>query len=97
MCIVEMKAKKVFGGPGSFVWIAEAEVESDGKMVYVTVEYYDGEEYTVSEKSMYDFLADDGDEPCVEFLEEYANAEEAGKSKYAAVFEKLREAIDRLE
>lgn len=97
MGITEIKAKKILGGPGSFAWIAEAEVEADGKKVYVTVSYYDGEEYTVSENGLYEFLAGAEEEPCTEFLEEYTDWDEAQGSKYVKVYEVLRGVIDEME
>ena len=63
MGIMEIRAKKVFAGPGTS-WVAEALVEGRGdNKVYVTVHYYDGEEYTVSRENVYDFLTDEDDVP----------------------------------
>lgn len=97
MNIMEIKAKKVAGCPGSFAWIAEALIETgDGERKYATVQFYDGEEYTIQSGSVYDFLADDGDEPVAEFLEEYDDWEDAQESEYAEVYAVLRDAIDKL-
>ena len=97
MNIVEIKAKKFFAGAGNFVWLAEAQVEAeDGSTVYATVDYYDGEEYTVQGKSMYAFLAEDGEDPCVNFDECYTSFDDAQKSKYAGVFAALKNVIEEL-
>jgi len=62
-------------------------------------DYYDGEDYTVSQESVYDFLTDEDDEvePAEDFLEQYDNSEDAESSDYAEVFEALRNVIDMLE
>lgn len=96
MEIKGIKATKVFAGPGNFAWIAEAIVTDENDELYVTVQYYDGEEYTVQKESMYEFLAEDGDEPEEEFLEEYDSFEAAGESKYAKIFEQLRKVLELL-
>lgn len=95
--IKEIKAKKMFGGPGSWVWLAEAVVDDGEKHVYVTVQYYDGEEYTVTDKSMYDALTADDVDFVDTFIEEYDSWREAGKSEYAKVFKTLRDVIDRMD
>ena len=60
MNICEIKAKKSFAGPGMWAWLAEARVEDENvNERYVTVHYYDGETYTVSEQSVYDHFDDD--------------------------------------
>lgn len=97
MSINEIKAKKIFAGPGTWAWIAEAIVEDNqGNDLFVTVHYYDGENYSVSKQSVYAFLADDGDEPASELLEEYDDYKDAKKSVYAKVFDALRKVIDKL-
>ena len=99
MGIIEIRAKKVFAGHAAS-WVAEALVEGgDDNEVYVTVHYYDGEDYTVSQESVYDFLTDEDDEvePAEDFLEQYDNSEDAENSDYAEVFEALRNVIDMLE
>ena len=96
MSITELKAKKVMAGPGLFVYIAEALVEEAERQVYVTVQYYDGEEYSVSEKSVYAFLDEDGADPVVDLLEEYDSKDAAAESEYAEVFRVLCGMIDRL-
>lgn len=97
MGIEKISAAKVFAGPGMFAWIAEAVViKDDEEEVNVTVQYYDGEEYTVQDGSMYEFLAEDGDDPECEFEEEYDSWNAAQKSGYAEVFRSLRKVIDML-
>jgi len=96
MKVIEINAKKVIACAGSFALIAEALVETDDlKDAYVTVQYYDGEEYTVGDKSLYAFLAGNG-KPPEEFSEEYTSAKAAGASAYAKVFDRLRKVIKML-
>lgn len=95
MVVSEIKAKSVFAGPGMSALVAEAVVYDDetGDEVFVTVQDYEGMEYTVAEKSVYAFLAEDQGEPVSEFLEEYTKAEDAKKSAYAKVFDGLKKAM----
>ena len=96
MGIMEIKGKKILAGPGTS-WIAEALVkDAEGKERYVTVHYYDGEYYSVAEKSIYDFFEDDDCEP-IDSLEEYDNYEDAKKSAYKKIFGQLRKVIDMLD
>ena len=97
MSIFEIKAKKIFACAGSWAWVAEA-VVNDGKNgeLYVTVNFYDSEVYSVSKQSVYAFLAEDGDEPANELLEEYENYKGAKQSAYAEVFGQLRKVINML-
>ena len=96
MKIIGIKAKKVMACPGSWAIIAEAEVEVDGESVYVLAQEYDTLELTVSKKSVYSFLVEEGDAPFVDFLEEYTEWEAMKGSAYAGVFEKLEEVMDML-
>ena len=98
MGIIGIRAKKIFAGPGTWAWLAEALVKDEkcGER-YVTVHYYDGEDYTVSGHSLYDYLADDGDEMVPDYLEVYDDYEDAKKSEYAEIFARLRSVIDMLE
>lgn len=97
MSILEIKAKKIMACPGSWAWLAEALVNvGDGNEVFVTVNYYDTEVYSVSNHSLYAYLAEDGDEPEGELLEEYAEYKEAKQSAYAEVFGQLRKVIKML-
>ena len=88
MKVIGIKAKKVFAGPGSFAYVSEAYVEDEesGRRYYVTVQDYDGTEYTVAEKSVYAFLAEDEGDPVEEFAEEYTKLAETKRSKFAGVF-----------
>ena len=98
MGIIEIRAKKIFAGPGTGAWLAEALVkDKKGEERYAAVHYYDGEEYTVSRESVYDFLAGGGEEPASGFLEEYDDADDAEESDFAEVFEALRTVIEMLE
>ena len=96
--VSEIKARRVFAGPGNCALVAEANVFDDdtGDEVFVTVQKYDGSEYTVAKESVYAFLAEDKGEPVEEFLEEYTSAAEAKKSAYAGVFESLKKALTAL-
>lgn len=96
MSIIEIKAKKMGVGP-EMAWIAEALTEDEnGKQVYVTVQYYDNEYYSVSEQSIYDYFDDDRTEP-VECQEEYNHVKDAEDSQYIEVFKTLRKVLDVLE
>ena len=98
MGIIGIRAKKIFAGPGTWAWLAEALVK-DGRdeELYAAVHYYDGEDYTVSRQSLYDFLAEDGDRMVSDYLEVYDDYEDAKKSEYAEIFARLRSVIDMLE
>lgn len=94
--ITGIKAEKVYAGPGSFARIAEATVYTgSGETVYVTVQEYDGTEYTVSKQSVLDFLSGKAEDPA-EIDEEYTTLKEAKASVYGPVFEKLRKAVGML-
>lgn len=94
--IVNVKASKVYAGPGSFAKIAEAMVDTGtGETTYVTVQEYDGTEYTASKQSVLDFLSGKTEDPA-EIDEEYTTLKEAKASVYGPVFEKLRKAIGML-
>lgn len=98
MAVVVIKAKKLFAGPGTS-WIAEALVdEGDANTLYVSVHYFDGENYSVSRESIYDALVrDDIAESCNGILEEYEDYEDAKESKYVSVFDSLRRVIEMLD
>ena len=80
---------------GGWATIAEAEVETqEHGTVYVTVQEYDGQDFSVSTKSLFDFIIDEGDEPADgDFLEEFSTLKEAKASEYAKVYEKLRKVM----
>ena len=92
--VYEVRAKKTVAGPGLYGYDAEARVEdSAGERVFVHATVFsDVEEYTVAEKSAYEFMTGDG-EPVEDFLEEYGSEKEAGKSAYRKVFEMLADVI----
>lgn len=94
--VSELKAKRIFAGPGNYAYVAEAEVFDDatGDTVFVAVQKYaGGYECTVSKESVYAFLAENSGEPAGEFLEEYGSAQETKASEFAKVFDALRKAI----
>lgn len=95
MKIWEIKGKKVFAGPGTWSYVAEAKVvDEEDRERYVTVQEYDGStEYTVSEKSVYDFLAGGDEEPVEELEEEYSKYADTAESKYRKVYELLLKVI----
>ena len=80
---------------GGWATIAEAEVETQEQgTVYVTVQEYDGQDFSVSTKSLFDFIIDEGDEPADgDFIEEFSELKKAKESAYAKVYEKLRKVI----
>ena len=98
MEISGIKAKKVFAGPGSYAFVAEAEIYDREKdaVVFATVQSYSGEEYSIQEESVYDFLAGEGGTAAGAFLEEYSTWKNAKESGYAEVFEKLRKVLKML-
>lgn len=97
MGIVTIKAKQVFAGPGSWALVTEAMVEDkDDGTVYVMAQEYDTTEITVSKQSLYAFLAEDGEEPAVDFMEEYTEWKDAKASKYADVIAKLKKVMGML-
>ena len=97
MKIFQIKAKKVFAGPCSMAYIAEAGVDTDdGKTVYVAVQEYDGVAMTVAKDSVYAFLAEDGAKPDNDWLETYGTLKEAKESAYAPVMMQLRKVIKML-
>lgn len=96
MRIIGIKAKEVMACAGAWAVIAEAEVEVDGESVYVLAQEYDTLELTVSKKSVYSFLVEEGDAPFVDFLEEYTAWKDAKESEYWPVFEKLKKVMKML-
>ena len=99
MKIYGIKCKEVMACAGSWAVIAEAEVETDTPnrdTVYVTIQEYDGVECTISKKSVYAFLVENGSEPVMEFLEEYRILSGTKASAYADVFAKLRRVMKML-
>ena len=93
MKIMGIKVKEVMGCPGSWAIVSEAEVEKDGEILYVLAQEYDTLELTVSKQSLYSFLVENGEEPAVEFSEEYTAWKDAKESAYWPVFERLRKVL----
>lgn len=97
MKIYGIKCREVMACAGSWAVIAEAAVEEDdGSETYVMIQEYDGTEYTVSKESLYGYLAENGPEPVIEFLEEYTKLKDAKTSRYADVFAKLMKVVKML-
>ena len=97
MLIEEIKAKRIFAGPGNTAFVAEARVKDMQRNEYfVTVQDYDGTEYTVAKESVYAFLAEDNGEPASEFLEEYTKLKDAKTSSFANVFMTLKSVLNKL-
>ena len=99
MFISEIKAKSVFAGPGQRAYVAEAKVydgEDEDEELYVTVQMYDGMEFTVSKQSVYACLAEDNGEPADEVLEEYEKLKDAKGSKYGKIFSALSTVVKTL-
>lgn len=86
MTINSIKTAKVFAGPGKYAYVAEAEMERDGKILYATIQEHNGEDCTVSKDSMFAFIAEDGADPAEEFIAEYKSADEAKAGEYGAAF-----------
>ena len=97
MKIYGIKAKEIMACAGSWAVVAEAAVaEDDGSETYVLIQEYDGTEYTVSKQSVYSYLAENGAEPAVEFLEEYTSWKDAQASAYVEVFRTLKGIMKKL-
>ena len=96
MVISEIKAKRVYAEPEKYCYVAEAVVEENGEDIYVAMQKYDGYDMTVSKQSMYKFISGDGGDVAEEFVEDYRSEEEASGSKYADVFELLKDVMVRL-
>ena len=89
-----IKATKVMGCPGNFGVVGEAVVIDDGREIFLTYYNYDMEVYSVSDHSLYGFLAEDGPAPEEEPRYEYSSLEEAEQeSKYGAAFALLADAV----
>lgn len=98
MKIYGIKSKEVMACAGSWAVLAEAAVndERDGD-VFVTVQEYDTLEFTVTKKSIYSYLAEDGKEQADwEFLEEYTSYKASQESRYAEVFRMLKGIMKKL-
>lgn len=99
MKIYGIRCREIMACAGSWITIAEAEVETDNAnrdTVYVTIQEYDGTEYVVGNESLYAFMAGNGKEPSGGFLEEYTSLKAAKASAYAEVFAKLRKVINMM-
>ena len=91
-----IKAKKVMACPGSFALVAEAVLSENGQEIYVTYQLYDTEEFTVSNESVYHYLAENGDQPA-KITEEYLSLAQAKReSQYGSVFEMLKRLCGKL-
>ena len=98
MTIKGIEARRIPAGPMDSGYVAEAEVIV-GQMdrVYVTIQKFYGEQYTVSNESVYECLTDDNLAPVENFAEEYEELETAlNESKYGEVFGKLSQVIAML-
>jgi len=92
-----VKARKVMACPGSFALVAEAMVMENGKETYITYQLYDTEEFTVSDFSVYDYLAENAPDNGKMVDEEYLSLAEAKrKTKYGKVFEMLKRMCGKL-
>ena len=96
MYIGKIEARNMFAGPGNVAIVAEAVVKDGDEVVYVTIQDYEGKEYTVSNESVYAFLAGERKTPVSEFTEEYLKWADAKGSAYAEVFEKLKKVMKML-
>ena len=92
-----IKAKKVMACPGSFALVAEAVLRENGDDIFLTYQLYDTEEFTVSKESVYNYLAEDGQQPAEEVSEEYLSLAQAKReSKYGDTFEMLKKLTRKL-
>ena len=99
MNIHEVRVAKV-ACCGGEVTVGEVTFEFMGRELHATAQEYDTTQLTVSEASVYDFLAGDGTEPVDEFLKEYSSWEMAemqeGNDFHTAFFvlERVMNAFD---
>ena len=98
MIIKELKGKVTTGGPGMWAFDAEAIVEDNGKTLYIHANWYDDfKHYTVSERSMFDFMTGaSGEDPEVQYLEEYQSLRGAAKSKYYSAIKAANAVINAI-
>lgn len=99
MTIWGIKCKKVFAGPGTWAYVAEAKVVvKEPDELFVTINDYDGMcEYTVSKQSVYAYMAEDQGEPIEKFEEEYTRLADTKLSDFSGVFALLRRNIAALK
>ena len=96
--VYEIRSKSSYAGPGMRGYDAEARVEDQyGNKVFVHVNEYDGRHYTVSKKSIYDFMTGKAEDLKTVFDEEYSKLSDAKGSAYYKVFDTLNKVITRLE
>ena len=93
--LMTIKATQVMACPGSCALVAEAVLMENGKEIFVCYQSYDTEEYVVSEKSVYDYLAGDGECPGL-VPEEYTSLAEAKKTRYGKTFAMLNRLVKKL-
>lgn len=97
MSMISIKAKKVMACPGSFALVAEAVLQENGKETFITYQLYDTEEFTVSDESVYNYLAEDGPQPSKMVDKEYLSLAQAKReSEYGKVFEMLKRLTQKL-
>lgn len=95
--IQSMRAGRVLSCPGVYGYDAEAVMVNDGKELYAHVNQYNGMmNYTVSEKSIYDYMVNDAEDPGAEFTESYEELDEAKESEYYSAFEILDKMVRAL-
>ena len=96
--VYEVRSKASFAGPGVYGYDAEARVEDEyGGRVYVHVNDYCGRHYTVTKKSMYDFMTGPSDADVPEKEEEYESLKAAEASKYRKVFKMLSAVVSGMQ
>ena len=95
--IINKRAEKTLVVPPPSAYNAEIEIEENGKTLYIHVCYHAETTYSVSEKSIYDYMTEKTEEiEDVEFIEEYNEQEEAMTSHYAPYFKIAEEMINEL-
>ena len=97
--VSSIRAKRTSGCSGTYGIDAEAVVVVDNAgEVYAHANQYDGERhYTISSKSIYDFMTGDAENPHAEFSEEYDSLGEANESEYYGVFQTLEACLNTLD
>lgn len=86
--VSSIRAKRTSGCAGTYGIDAEAVISvDDASEVYAHANLYDGERhYTIGNKSIYDFMTGDAEDPHAEFSEEYDNLSETEESEYHDAF-----------
>ena len=99
MEIIEIRTKKSWAGPGLEAYDAEITLWENGDYLYLHYNAFDGEHYTVSKKSIFDYVTGNGEENEeieFEFDEEYEDLVSAMASNYIDGFVLLHNTVSEM-